>query len=282
MSSRPLTAQEQQDLHVQLAYFWNGRTPEERNEYANVLMFLMIEDDDPVAPAAFEIIVHEIIKSPTTPMPFGGECDEELRAAVAVAVMEKLRAGPAAAPASEPAPAPDGDPDAEPDVEPDGRRWRRLIEYQREHPGIGGNFRAWLRLIAFRTAVDVMRRHPLHANANTDPHWRETVPVEQWDDTPESMEQWYSETPLPMRLDVLRSLAVTGKWLQEQDPLDARMLCLRVDQALGYGEIAEQVGLTPDAVRKRVTRMRTKLRQHLDGPAALGLVPDQPSVRDQP
>lgn len=257
MPSRPLTAQEQQDLQIQLAYFWNGRTPEERNEYANVLVFLMLEDDDPVAPAAFEVIVHEIIKSPTTPMPFAGECDEELRSAVAVAVMDKLRTS-------------------------EDRPWRRLLEYQREHPGIGGNFRAWMRLIAFRTAVDVMRRHPLHANANTDPHWRETVPVDQWDDGTESMEQWYRETPLPVRLDVLRSLAVTGKWLERQDPLDARMLCLRVDHGLGYGEIAEQVGLTPDAVRKRVTRMRTRLRQHLDDPQALGLSLDQPSESDQP
>lgn len=257
MPSRPLTAQEQQDLHVQLAYFWNGRTPEERNEYANVLMFLMLEDDDPVAPAAFEIIVHEIIKSPTTPMPFAGECDEELRAAVAVAVMEKLRTS-----------------EADP--------WRRLMDYQREHPGIGGNFRAWLRLIAFRTAVDVMRRHPLHANANTDPHWRETVPVDEWDDASESMEQWYRETPLDVRLDVLRTLAVTGQWLEQQDPVDARMLCLRVDQGLGYGEIAEQVGLTPDAVRKRVTRLRSRLRQHLDDPELLGLSSGQPSESDQP
>lgn len=286
MSSRPLSAREQQDLHVQLAYFWHGRTPEERNEYADVLVFLMLEVDDPVAPAAFEIIVHEIIKSPSTPMPFTVECDEEMRAAVAVAVMDKLRA---AGPGSEtpadsadvavderaaaPADAPADLPAARPHVRP----WRRLSDYQRDQPGSGRNFRGWLKAIAFRTAVDLMRRHPLLAQPGTDPHWRQTVPVEEWDDTDESMEQWYNETPLPVRLDVLRSLAVTAQWLREQDATDARVLCLRVDQGLGYGEIAEQVGLTPDAVRKRIARMRRKLRQHLGEPGDAGLEPDQPS-----
>ena len=91
MSRRPLTSQEERDLNTQLAFFWNGRTPEERNAYANVLVFLILTGEDPLASAAFEVIVHEIIKNSSTLLPFSIDHDEEFRAAVAVAVMDKLR-----------------------------------------------------------------------------------------------------------------------------------------------------------------------------------------------
>jgi DNA-directed RNA polymerase specialized sigma24 family protein len=245
MSRRPLTGQEEQDLNTQLAFFWNGRTPAERNAYANVLVFLILTGADPLASAAFEVIVHEIIKSSSTQLPFSIEHDEELRAAVAVAVMEKLRGskGP-------------GKQQPEP--------WQRLVAYHRDHDIASGNFRAWLKLIAYRTAVDLLRRHPLSVMESGDRRWLRNVPIDEWDDGSQSMEQWYAETPLPVRLDVLRALVATGTWLQRQPQADLDVLCLHIDHGLRYGEIAREVGSTSEAVRKRITRMRRRLEEHLD------------------
>lgn len=245
MSRRPLTHQEQKDLNTQLAFFWNGRTPEERNAYANVLVFLILTGEDPLASAAFEVIVHEIIKNSTTLLPFSIESDEEFRAAVAVAVMEKLRGSKRR-----------GKKQPEP--------WQRLVAYHRDHDIANGNFRAWLKVIAYRTAVDLLRRHPMSAMQRGDRRWLRNVPVEEWDDGSQSMEQWYTETPLPVRLDVLRALVATGTWLQSQPQADLDILCLHIDHGLRYGAIAREVGSTSEAVRKRITRMRRRLKEHLD------------------
>lgn len=248
MLRRPLTSQEEQDLHTQLAFFWHGRAPEERNAYANVLVFLILTGEDPLASAAFEVIVHEIIKNSSTLLPFSIENDEEFRASVAVAVMEKLRGSKAGR---------GGKPQREP--------WQRLVAYHRDHDIANGNFRAWLKLIAYRTAVDLLRRHPMSAGPSSDRRWMRNVPVDEWDDGSQSMEQWYAETPLPVRLDVLRALVATGTWLQDQQPEDLEILCLHIDHGLRYGAIARQVGSTSEAVRKRITRMRRRLKEHLDG-----------------
>lgn len=245
-SQRRLTSREEQDLHTQLAYFWHGRTPEERNAYANVLVFLILTGNDPLASAAFEVIVHEIIKNSSTLMPFSTENDEEFRAAVAVAVMEKLRGGKVR-----------GQAPPEP--------WQRLGAYHRDHDVANGNFRAWLKVIAYRTAVDLLRRHPMSRGQSRDRTWLRNVPVEEWDEGGQSVEQWYAETPLPVRLDVLRALVATGTWLQGQQQEDLEILCLHIDHGLRYGEIARQVGSTSEAVRKRITRMRRRLKAHLDG-----------------
>lgn len=245
MSRRPLTGQEERDLNTQLAYFWNGRTPEERNAYANVLVFLILAGDDPLASAAFEVIVHEIIKNSSTLLPYSMENDEEFRAAVAVAVMEKLRGGA-------------GRGQARPEP------WQRLVAYHRDHDVANGNFRAWLKVIAYRTAVDLLRRHPMSGGQSRDRRWLRNVPVEEWDEGSEAVAQWYAETPLPVRLDVLRALVATGTWLQGQQQEDLEILCLHIDHGLRYGAIARQIGSTPEAVRKRITRMRSRLRAHLD------------------
>jgi DNA-directed RNA polymerase specialized sigma24 family protein len=245
MSRRPLTGQEEQDLNTQLAFFWNGRTPGERNAYANVLVFLILTGGDPLASAAFEVIVHEIIKNSSTLLPFSIDNDEEFRATVAVAVMEKLRGS------KEPGKQP---------LEP----WQRLVAYHRDHDIANGNFRAWLKIIAYRTAVDLLRRHPMSAMQSGDRRWVRNVPVEDWDDGSQSMEQWYAETPLPVRLDVLRALVATGKWLQGQPQADLDVLCLHIDHGLRYSAIAREVGSTSEAVRKRITRMRRRLKEHLD------------------
>jgi DNA-directed RNA polymerase specialized sigma24 family protein len=245
MSRRPLTSQEERDLNTQLAFFWNGRTPDERNAYANVLVFLILTGEDPLASAAFEVIVHEIIKNSSTLLPFSIDNDEEFRAAVAVAVMDKLRGSKGR-----------GKQQPEP--------WQRLVAYHRDHDIANGNFRAWLKLIAYRTAVDLLRRHPMSSVQGGDRRWLRNVPVEEWDDGSQSMEQWYAETPLPVRLDVLRALVATGKWLQSQPQADLDILCLHIDQGLRYGAIAREVGSTSEAVRKRITRMRRRLEEHLD------------------
>jgi RNA polymerase sigma factor (sigma-70 family) len=257
MSHRQLTTQEKHDLHLQLAYFWKDRTPEERNAYANVLVFLVLTGDDPVAPAALEIIVHEIIKNPGTPMPVTSDYDKELRDQVAVVVMDKLRGATRDTPADETA-------DATP-----GRPWQRLAAYHSEYAVDGGNFRAWVKAVAYRTAVDLVRRDPMATGSYALRPAVRTVPIDEWDDGEESVERWYNQTPLPLRIDVLHTLATTGKWLEEQDPLDSRILCLRVDHGLEYAEIAEQVALSTEAVRKRITRLRDKLRQYLREALAL-------------
>ena len=248
MLRRPLTSQEAQDLNTQLAYFWHGRTPEERNAYANVLVFLILTGGDPLASAAFEVIVHEIIKNSSTLLPYGMDNDEEFRAAVAMAVMEKLRGtmrqGKRRGKVHEP--------------------WHRLVAYHRDHDVANGNFRAWLKLIAYRTAVDLLRRHPMSMGQSRDRRWLRSVPVEEWDEGSQSVEQWYAETPLPVRLDVLRALVATGTWLQGQQADDLEILCLHIDHGLRYAAIAKQVGSTPEAVRKRITRMRRRLKAHLD------------------
>jgi len=245
MSRRPLTSQEEQDLNTQLAFFWNGRTPEERNAYANVLVFLILTGEDPLASAAFEVIVHEIIKNSSTLLPFSIDNDEEFRAAVAVAVMDKLRGGKGR-----------GKKQPEP--------WQRLVAYHRDHDIANGNFRAWLKLIAYRTAVDLLRRHPMSSMQSGDRRWLRNVPVEEWDDGSQSMEQWYAETPLAVRIDVLRALVAIGKWLESQPQADLDILCLHIDHGLRYGAIAREVGSTSEAVRKRITRMRRRLKEHLD------------------
>lgn len=244
-SRRPLTSQEEQELNTQLAYFWNGRTPEERNAYANVLVFLILTGNDPLASAAFEVIVHEIIKNSSTLLPYSMENDEEFRAAVAVAVMEKLRGSK-------------GRGQAQPEP------WHRLIAYHRDHDVANGNFRAWLKVIAYRTAVDLLRRHPM-SRGQRERGWLRNVPVEEWDEGSQSVEQWYAETPLPVRLDVLRALVATGTWLQGQQEEDLEILCLHIDHGLRYAAIAKQIGSTSEAVRKRITRMRRRLKAHLDG-----------------
>jgi DNA-directed RNA polymerase specialized sigma24 family protein len=251
MSRRPLTSQEEQDLNTQLAYFWHGRTPEERNAYANVLVFLILTGDDPLASAAFEVIVHEIIKNSSTLLPYGMDNDEEFRAAVAMAVMEKLRGGMGR----------EGKRRGKAPAEP----WHRLVAYHRDHDVANGNFRAWLKIIAYRTAVDLLRRHPMSRGQSRDRGWLRSVPVEEWDESSQSVEQWYAETPLPVRLDVLRALVATGTWLQGQQQEDLEILCLHIDHGMRYGAIAKQIGSTSEAVRKRITRMRRRLKAHLDG-----------------
>lgn len=245
-SPRSLSPQEAQDVHTQLALFWKDRTPQERNAYANVLVFLVLTSEDPVAPAAFEVIVHEIIKNPTTPLPFSVEPDEDFRGTVAMAVMEKLRAAGATGDVDEPRP------------------WRRLIAYQRDNDVASGNFRAWLKLVAYRTAVDLLRQHPQSAGTRRARRWLRCVSLDEWDAGADSVEQWYNETPLPVRMDVLRTLVATAQWLQDLPEDDREILCLRVDGELGYQEIAARVSSTAEAVRKRIVRLRRRLRTHLD------------------
>lgn len=246
MLPRSLSPQEEQDVHTQLALFWKDRTQQERNAYANVLVFLVLTSEDPVAPAAFEVIVHDIIKNPSTPLPFSVEPDEDFRDTVAMAVMEKLRAAGAS-----------GD-------KKEARPWRRLVAYQHDHDLANGNFRAWLKLVAYRTAVDLLRKHPQSIGSRRARRWLRCVSLDEWDAGADAMEQWYNETPLPVRLDVLRTLVATAEWLQDLSEEDRQVLCLRVDAELGYQEIAGRVSSTADAVRKRIVRLRRRLRAHLD------------------
>ncbi|ACY18171.1 RNA polymerase sigma factor [Haliangium ochraceum] len=251
-AKRRLNSKEEQDLHTQLALFWNDRTHEERNAYANVLVFLILNGGDVLAPAAFEVIVHDIIKHPTTPLPYCIEADEDFREAVAIAVMDKLRAsGPVNG---------EGADDAAAQEQP----WRRLVGYQCDNDIASGNFRAWLKVIAYRTAVDLLRRHPMSVGSRGGRRWLRSVPIDDWDAGGQAVEHWYTDTPLAVRLDVLRALVTTGAWLQDLAEEDREMLCMRVDADMGYREIADRFDSTPEAVRKRIKRLREKLRDELE------------------
>ncbi|GAB4533606.1 MAG: hypothetical protein Tsb0020_49460 [Haliangiales bacterium] len=230
---------------MQLAMFWYGCSAEERDAYANVLVFLVLSGEDTVAQAALEVIVHEIVKSPTTILPRGIEGDEEFRDAVAVAVIEKLRAVGQLEDQGEPQP------------------WRRLVSYDRSCDADSGKFRAWLKVIAYRTAIDLLRRHPLSVGSRSDRRWVRRVPLEQWDAGAQAVEAWRSETSLPGRLDAVRTLTDAVDWVGTLPAADREILCLRVDHGLGHREIADRVGSTAEAVRKRIARLRTRLKAHL-------------------
>ncbi|WP_428267215.1 RNA polymerase sigma factor [Haliangium sp.] len=231
-------------MHTQLALFWYDCTAEERDAYAGVLIFLVLSGEDTVAPAAFEVIVHDIVKDPTTPLPRTGESDEELRDAVAIEVMEKLRAVGRDEDSGEPQP------------------WRRLALYHETYTGGAGKFRAWLKVVAYRTAVDLLRRNTKIVGGREDRR-RSDIPFDDWDGSGRAVEEWAAQTPLPMRIDAIRTLQAAGKWLRTLPAGDREVLCLRVDDGLGHREIAARVGSTPEAVRKRIARLRGRLRHHL-------------------
>lgn len=53
--------------------------------------------------------------------------------------------------------------------------------------------------------------------------------------------------------------------LARLDEDDRRLLCLQMDEALGYAELAAVLGCSQEAVRARVSRARRRLRELLGG-----------------
>jgi RNA polymerase sigma factor (sigma-70 family) len=239
-----LSPSEQRLLQMQLAMFWYGRPLQERNAYANILVFLVLKNEDVIAPAALEVIVHDIVKSPGTRLPWSMDGEDDFRYTVAAAVMDKLRAGGA----------PQGQ----------ARPWRHLVSYQRNHDPCTGNFRAWIRRVAFTTAIDLLRRNPMSMSAQGKPRWIQPVPLDELDEADQALDHWRAQTSLPRRLDLMRTLIQIADRLHILSQKDWDILRLRVDSGLGYRQIAELLGCTPEAVRKRLTRARQRLLQDLD------------------
>ncbi len=243
-----MSVPESRELQLQLDMFWYGRSQEERNAYANILIFLMLSGETVIAPAAFEVIVHDIISNPSTVLPRSAEPEDEFRRSVAIAVMDKLRA---VGPCNDQVP------------------WRRLQNYQRRNDLNRSNFRAWIRTVAYRTALDLNRKHDTCVGSGNRRRWVTQVPLEDWDCDKQGMEYFHHQTSLPIRLDIRRQLEIIAQWIGELKPLDYEVFCLRVDDGLAYGEIGHRTGLTTEAVRKRVTRLRSRLIDYLravDGP----------------
>jgi RNA polymerase sigma factor (sigma-70 family) len=248
---RRLSPSEQQhQVQLQLAMFWDGCSPQERNAYANILVFLVLKGEDVIAPAAFEVIVYDIIlKSPSTSLliPQDIENPEDFQHTLAAVVMEKLRRQGVPRGQSRPRP------------------WRALAEYhQRNHDLCTSNFRAWIREIAKNTAIDLMRRHPMSVSTEGKRRWICRVPLEDWDDSTLAVEKWRSQTSLSLRLDILHGLAQIAGRLRLLPQKDRDVLRLRVDDGLSYRQIAALQGCTPEAVRKRLMRARRRLRQDLE------------------
>lgn len=230
--------------------FWDGCSLQERNAYANILVFLVLKGEDDIAPAAFEVIVYDIItNTPSTwlSIPEDIENPEDFRNTVAAVVMDKLRR------------------EGVPQGQSRPRPWRRLAEYhQRNHDLCTSDFRAWIRKIGKNTAIDLMRRHPMSVSTKGKRRWICRVSLQDWDESSLTMEDWRAQTSLPMRLDILHGLARIAGQLRLLPEKDREMLRLRVDEGLGYRHIAALLGCTPDAVRKRLMRIRKRLRRDLE------------------
>lgn len=244
-----LSPSEQRQLQLQLEMFWHGRPLRERNAYANILVFLILRGGDAIAPAAFEVIVYDIIRDPGMRLPWSMDHAEDFRDTVAAAVVAKLRA--------------EGIPRGH--VRP--RPWRKLAAYQRkQHDLCNSNFQAWLRKVAKTTAIDILRGHPMSMGAKEEHRWRDHVPLDDFDEGSLAMEHWRAQTPLPLRLDVMRSLGVIAERLGMLSEKDMDVLRMRVDSGLGYRQIASRLGCTPEAVRKRLMRARQRLMHNLEDP----------------
>lgn len=231
---------------MQLALFWHGCPLQERNAYANVLVFLVLSGEDLIAPAAFEVIVYDIIKNPSTPLPWSAEAEDDFRDTVAAAVMEKLRA------------------EGIPRGQTKPRPWRHLASYQRDHDVSTGNFRAWLRRVAYTTAVDINRRHPMSVGSKGNRRWLRPVSLDDWDEGAQALDHWRAQPSLPMRLDMMRHLSEVADRLRHLPEKERDALCLRVDSGFGYRQMAQLLGCTPEAVRKRLARARRHLMKSLD------------------
>lgn len=242
-----LSPSEQLQLQRQLETFWHGRPLRERNAYANILIFLILRGGDAVAPAALEVIVYDIIRDPGTKLPWSMDQTDDFRDTVAAAVVAKLRA--------------EGVPRGH--VRP--RPWRKLAAYQRKRQDLcSSNFHAWLRQVARTTAIDLVRCHPMSMGAKDHHRWRDHVPLDDFDEGNLAVEHWRAETPLPLRLDVMRSLGVIAERLGMLSQKDIELLRMRVGSGLGYRQIASLLGCTPEAVRKRLMRVRQRLLHNLE------------------
>ncbi len=114
-------------------------------------------------------------------------------------------------------------------------------------------FRGWLLGIAKRCSWNWFRKiktDPLHQRAN-----------EPGTNPPESI----SANGCPSeRLAVKERISAVLKVLKKVSKRNREVVILRYFEELSYGEIAQRLGISVDAVDQRLTRARLQLRVHLE------------------
>jgi len=137
---------------------------------------------------------------------------------------------------------------------------RRLQEFL---DGSGLSFRLWLRLLTGQKLAELHRRH-VQARAR-DVRREQAVAL-----PPVSSERLALELsargPTPSRLAAGKErLETLTEALSSMEPLDREVLVLRHFEELSHEEIAQLVGTTEEAVRKRYVRALRRLRRIMGG-----------------
>jgi len=230
----PLSPREERELNIQLAEFWYGCSDKERNEYANLLVFLMLHGETTIAPAALQIVIYDLITSGTFRLPWSPESEDEFRGSVAAAIIEKLQRSTSA------------------------KQW--LTSYDQRET-YGGNFYAWLKKVAYTTAIDLLRGHPMQVGSRSAAQWARHESLSDGDmDWPIGTD----ESTLIRRSGGVQSMRKLAKHLSQVPSEWWEAFLLRVDDGLSYSEIAERQKSTPEAVRKRISRVKARLKSLLD------------------